>query len=133
VNRRVLVSVTVFGAISCALYGVSLVTRAIRQTSLCQANLKQIGLALKIYERDYDEKTVLASNWETALWVYRGVGKPKVPRDEVFDCPSNYNYAFNRHTSGANHTQIVDYVGTPTVFDSNSAKAVPRILALLFH
>ena len=118
--RQCLVLVPVLGFLALWIYGWRLLDRETQNDS-CQSNLKQIGYGLKIYERDYDEKTVLANNWKTALWPYRNVGKLEIPRDEIFDCPSGYNYAFNRYLSGANHSQIADHAETPTIFDSNSS------------
>ncbi|PQV62898.1 prepilin-type processing-associated H-X9-DG domain-containing protein [Abditibacterium utsteinense] len=113
-TRKLLVFLPVLGVFSLVIYAMDL-ARENARSSNCEVNLKQIGLGLKQYERDYDEKTVLAGNWETAL-------KPYTRKPEIFECPSGNGYAFNRYMSGASYTEISPSKITPTVFDSTSTK-----------
>ena len=70
------------------------------QTKSCQINLKQIGLAMLQYNRDYDEKYPLAANWADSLKPY-AIGSRKPNSDEAFEkmfhCPTSGSfYAYNR-------------------------------------
>lgn len=113
-TRQKLVLLPVLGIVSIGLYSLGQLTLGNRNTYICQSNLKQIGLGLSQYQRDYDEKNVLARNWRTALWPY-------TKKEEIFDCPSpQLNYALNRHTAGISLYRNVDYLTTPVVFDSVS-------------
>ena len=79
-------------------------TQNSRQASDCQSNLKQIGLAMMQYARDYDEKYPQASSWQDTLLPYR---------KQRFSCPTPGNsYAFNRFLSGATTTQVSELPGT---------------------
>ncbi len=113
--RRWFVFLPVIGILSLALYGVGSVARQNSITSSCQSNLKQIGLGLKQYERDYDEKTVLAINWKSAV-------HPYIKNSAIFQCPGANGYALNRFLSGVSDAQLKNRKGTPTVFDSTSAQ-----------
>jgi hypothetical protein len=114
--RRILPLIPLLGVIVLGFYGVSLLATASRNQS-CQSNLKRIGLGLSQYQRDYDEKNVMANNWKAALQPYT-----KAP--QIFDCPSRENnYALNRYSSGTSFGQLQknrDFTETPTVFDSTS-------------
>jgi prepilin-type processing-associated H-X9-DG protein len=63
---------------------------------LCQSNLKQIGLAMRQYIQDYDDKYPIAKPWISALRPYAG-------SQEVFHCPTlpsqSYGYAYNSKLS----------------------------------
>ncbi len=114
-TRRNIELTILLGVASCALYFASAAQRGGNRSSFCQSNLKQIGLGLKQYERDYDEKTVLSENWRPALWPY-------TKSHQIFECPIANGYAHNRHLSGVEMAQVEDYTGTPTVFDSLSTQ-----------
>lgn len=89
--------------------------RNVRRGELCQSNLKQIGLASKQYERDYDEKFPLSNNWTTALLPYH-----KNPVG--FHCPSapKSGYAVNKHFNNLRHQQVYaqDYQQIPQYFET---------------
>ena len=65
-----------------------------RQTS-CLSNLKQIGLAEKMYEQDYDEVTgsyvVAAPNSVTTQYSWIDLLMPYVNNTQLFECPSADN------------------------------------------
>lgn len=106
------------GAASVALWSIGSLAKGNRDTYHCQANLKQIGLGLKQYERDYDEQTVLHGNWQNAL-------RPYIKSKTLFECPSANGYAFNRYLSGASYSAMEysqKFPTIPTVFDSVSTQ-----------
>lgn len=112
-TRKKLVLLPVLGVLSVALYILGQVALGNRNTYICQSNLKQIGLGLLQYVRDYDEKTVLAGNWKKAV-------SPWLKNDTLFNCPSANTYALNRHLSGVSLGDVDDGAKIPTVFDSTS-------------
>ena len=70
----------------------------------CVGNLKQIGLAMRLYSNDQNDKFAPAANWCDAIQSY--VGTPK-----VFQCPSDSSgqrcsYAFNAKLSGMEEGKI---------------------------
>ena len=80
-----------------------------RETSICQANLTLIGLAMLQYARDYNETFPLATSWQDGI----------APcTKQVFRCPTTDNsYAFNRFVLGVNITQIAAMPGTTIISD----------------
>lgn len=91
--------------------------RNIKRSSLCQSNMKQIGLAAMQYMRDYDEKCPIANRWSEALLPY-------CQNDAIFHCPSvmKFGYSMNTHLSGLRMTVIDDSRNTPMYFDSSILK-----------
>ena len=69
------------------------------QRANCQSNLKQIGLAVSQYTRDYDEMMPLGNAWTQELWPYS-------KSTEVFECPRRgafpQGYALHRAAAGMN-------------------------------
>jgi prepilin-type N-terminal cleavage/methylation domain-containing protein/prepilin-type processing-associated H-X9-DG protein len=61
-----------------------------RQTS-CLSNLKQIGLAEKMYEQDYDERMASYSSHPGAAadYSYREMLEPYLKNDQIVLCPSD--------------------------------------------
>ena len=118
-TRQILVTIPLMGVVALGFYGVILLPNESRNKS-CQSNLKQIGLGLKQYGRDYDEQTVLVGNWKKAV-------SPWLKNDTLLDCPSVNSYAFNRYMSGASLSfeqfgSYQNYASFPTVFDSLSTQ-----------
>ncbi|NLO06472.1 MAG: DUF1559 domain-containing protein [candidate division WS1 bacterium] len=60
-----------------------------RQTS-CLSNLKQIGLAEKMYEQDYDERTASYSSHpgSSAQYSHREMLEPYLKNTQIAQCPS---------------------------------------------
>jgi prepilin-type processing-associated H-X9-DG protein len=91
------------------------VARQKRLTS-CQANLKQISLAMFQYVRDYDEKLHIVTNWQDALAPYH-----RSPTS--FRCPETSTYyATNRYYSGIDIKYDKTISDTPLYYDSTSLK-----------
>lgn len=122
-TRQTLILVPVLGVFAFLFYSLRVLVKSHEYNS-CQSNLKRIGLALKQYERDYDEKMMQSHNWRTVLEPYRNFYKNK----PMFNCPDpNFGYAFNAYLSGVSEQQIGNfksnqYKTTPTVFDSTSTQ-----------
>lgn len=97
-NPRHAALVLVVVGIGAALYKISLPLRESGLKSSCQSNLKQMGLAMMQYTRDYDEQFMLAPNWKHALTPYglRGSSQllscPKTTRDYAYNSNLSENY-----------------------------------------
>lgn len=79
--------------------------------STCQSNLKQLGLAMLQYCRDYDEMFPMAAKWDAL--------SPYAKNSELFHCPSASNgYAMNTHLSHANMARVTHPATTPALYDS---------------
>jgi prepilin-type processing-associated H-X9-DG protein len=74
-----------------------------------------VGLGFMQYMRDYDEKNVLSGNWKPALFPY-------LKSHQIFECPSDNEYALNLHGSGIDLGVINNPTITPLVFDSTSTQ-----------
>lgn len=79
--------------------------------SLCQSRLKQMGFAMGLYVRDYDEVFPIAAKWDALSPYARG--------NELFHCPSVPNgYAMNTHLDRASASAITNPATMPEFFDS---------------
>jgi prepilin-type processing-associated H-X9-DG protein len=73
-----------------------------RHRVVCQQNLKQIGLAVLQYSRNYDEKLPMAANWSDALLPYIRPGGESGAASYVaqFSCPQRadrlYGYSYHQ-------------------------------------
>lgn len=89
--------------------------KARAQTINCVSNLKQLGLAVRIYSGDNGDKYPSATNWSDAILT--GVGTPK-----VYICPGAPNarcgYAFNAKLSGLAEKDVDP--STVMIFESDS-------------
>lgn len=84
-------------------------SKAKAQSVQCLNNLKQLGLAVRIYASDHDDKLPGAATWSDEIL-------PSAGSPEVFRCPASKghercSYAFNSRLSGLN----VDKVSPSTV------------------
>lgn len=96
-----------------------------RNAADCRQNLKQVGLAMMQYTRDYDEKFPPPEKCLEVLWPY-GIARRVSAQSEyltnpqILSCPSApFGYAMNRFISGVHQGLIEDYINTPACFDSN--------------
>jgi prepilin-type processing-associated H-X9-DG protein len=112
------------GVSSLALYFVVPPHRRAVKTQSCQSNLKQIGLGMLQYIRDYDERTPLAANWAESMRPYMVPRRPGSEDEKVFhflhSCPTGEaNYALNRFFAKINYN--IKFPETSVmVFDSTS-------------
>jgi hypothetical protein len=95
------------------------VTRArnIKRGEWCQSNLKQVGLAMMQYVRDYDEMFPLARNWSESLYPY---SRSKT----LFTCPAapQHGYSLNQTIAAVALSRVTEYEITPLVFESSVLK-----------
>ncbi len=103
-----------------------------RQTS-CLSNLKQMGLAEKQYETDYDERTtgVYEVPWNTGESNYTWIDmlEPYVKNAQIFECPSSqddYRAWKSGHAGcyGGNRMQTSD--GTSYVLCYRNIASIPQ-------
>ena len=91
--------------------------RPARYNSACQSNLKQIGLGLMQYMRDYDERAPRAANWMPAL-------QPYLKRETIYNCPARadwqFGYAMNARFAQVSFSQFEgDYANATVIYDSD--------------
>ena len=108
-----------------ALFTLIAFSRGIPRPKACQAsclsNLKQIGIAISLYQEDYDSQLPpLGSDWNSTLESYT---KTSV----IFHCPivesSKYaTYAFNNKIAGINVKNTSNPKELIAIFESNPGK-----------
>lgn len=93
-----------------------------REMQTCQSNLRQVGLAMMQYARDYDERYPLGNNWADALHPYS-------KKPAIFRCPSRsdlpHGYAMNKRMARASMADIYDPQNTVLGFDSDAGRTNP--------
>jgi prepilin-type processing-associated H-X9-DG protein len=96
--------------------------RAKARATTCLSNTKQAGLAILMYQQDYDERYPPASQWMT-------VTDPYVKNESVYRCPevrSNgpnaYGYAYNSNLNLAPMDKVADPRDTAVLWDSTNLK-----------
>lgn len=103
------------------IYGISRPLKRSGQTWNCQSNLKQIGLGMMQYSRDYDEKFPRAVNWAEGLRLYTVGSRTSVEStnfQRLFRCPTtNGYYALNVHYDRLSMIQDKSPRSSPLVFD----------------
>jgi len=96
------------------------VFRPRRNQSICQSNLKNIGLGTMQYVRDWDEEWPLARNWQKGLWPY-------TKSETIFHCPARpdliSDYAYNKRIADLQKlSRVVSAAAEVLVFESNAGK-----------
>jgi prepilin-type N-terminal cleavage/methylation domain-containing protein/prepilin-type processing-associated H-X9-DG protein len=86
---ELLVVIAIIAILASILFPVFARARENARRASCQSNLKQIGLGIKQYLQDYDEKFPV---WESGSgsglgWAY--IIQPYVKSEQIFQCPSN--------------------------------------------
>lgn len=124
--RHVAELTALIGVTSIALYFVVPPHQRAVKTQSCQSNLKQIGLGMMQYIRDYDERTPLAAKWAESMRPYMVPRRPGSADEKVFhflySCPTGQaNYALNRFFASIN-SNVERYETSVMVFDSTSPK-----------
>ena len=91
--------------------------RNIKRSESCQSHLKQTGIAMMAYIRDYDEIHPLANRWSEGLLLYS-------KSDAIFHCPSaaKFGYSMNAHLNSLNMSRVNNPAMTPLIFDSSILK-----------
>ena len=118
--RQIAVGVVIIG-LSGLIYGASIPLKRSGKTWNCQANLKQIGLGMMQYTRDYDEHYPRAKDWATVLRPY-SVGRSNRGDDSAFEaifrCPATDGfYALNVYYTQISMAQDLSPRTAPLIFD----------------
>jgi prepilin-type processing-associated H-X9-DG protein len=89
-------------------------------SSSCQSNLKQIGLSIMQYVRDYDESYPPPRRWRLVLQPYIWGHKGQLIRLDILDCPiETTGYSYNFYLANAKYGTLQHVAAkTPLVFDS---------------
>ena len=110
---ELLVVIAIIAILAAILFPVFAKAREKARQASCQSNLKQIGLALLMYNNDYDETNLRrrpASNAPTAMFWY-SVVQPYVKNTQVNICPSypwNGGWCTNCDPCRPNNTRSYD-------------------------
>ena len=123
--RQIAVGVAILGLGGALLLAAQPRLRAV-ETKECQANLKQIGLAMMQYQRDYDEHYPKSDNWMDALQPYgRGFGPNRESDAEVearFRCPTTGSfYVYNRNLARVSYVRA-DNPQTPWIYEASTGQ-----------
>ena len=104
---ELLVVIAIIAILAAILFPVFARAREKANQASCQSNLKQIGLAFKMYASDYDTRNPQITSGQPALWGcpdyscsggenpdgrWYNVIKPYVKNDQIFVCPSRANW-----------------------------------------
>src|SRR5262245_23553124 len=93
---ELLVVIAIIAILAAILFPVFAQAKAAAKKAAAMSNAKQIGLAMKLYNGDYDDANVLAW-WDWNIPLY-----PYIKNWQVFTDPA----------SGANQMKMVEYLGT---------------------
>ncbi|MCE5218949.1 DUF1559 domain-containing protein [bacterium] len=134
---ELLVVIAIIAILAAILFPVFARAREKARQASCQSNQKQIGLAFKMYEQDYDEKTpggyyVSWHSGDEYFWCWPLA--PYTKNMQMLLCPSNTNgwvytksgvvwrssYGANQTVLGAALSAITDECNTVYVVDSNN-------------
>ena len=96
VNRRksgftlieLLVVIAIIAILAAILFPVFARARENARRASCQSNLKQIGLGIKQYIQDYDEKYPLQGDWSDGRDGWALIIQPYLKSTQVLQCPS---------------------------------------------
>lgn len=97
--------------------------RSPMKKTLCISSAKQVGVAVLMYQGDYDDRYPPGTKWRTLVDPYRR-GKPTETSgepDQTLRCPEAiqpWTYALNSALSGYDGDKVADSMATVLVFDS---------------
>jgi prepilin-type processing-associated H-X9-DG protein len=92
--------------------------RALIQTSLCTANLRNAQRGMELYSQDYDQSLPRAATWMDDVIPYvKNRTDLKCPVVRLAD-PKGFGYAFNSKLSGIKTAKITTPLTTVEVYDS---------------
>ncbi len=118
--RQIAVGVVILG-VAGLVYGASIPLKRSGKTWNCQSNLKQIGLGMMQYIRDYDEKYPRANDWALALRPYLVSSARSVESAQfqsLMRCPATDGYyALNSYYAQISMIQDKNPRSSPLVFD----------------
>jgi prepilin-type processing-associated H-X9-DG protein/prepilin-type N-terminal cleavage/methylation domain-containing protein len=129
---ELLVVITIIAILAAILFPVFAKAREKARTASCQSNLKQIGLAVRQYMTDYDERFMPGGQNDcTAVTDHKPYCRlrPYIKNPQIWDCPSaggmrtneatgaNTSYHFNNQLAGIADAQVVDTAGTIAAID----------------
>ena len=118
--RQIAVGVVILG-LAGLIYLASRPLKRSGQMGSCQSNLKQIGLGMMQYVRDYDEQFPRAQNWMEELRPYMvGYSTPiqSTNFQRLFRCPATQNYyALNVYYDRISAMQDKSSSSAPLAFD----------------
>ena len=100
---ELLVVITIIAILAAILFPVFSRAREKARAASCQANLKQIGLAMKMYMEDYDQVNVIHTD---GTWSWAWLLKPYHKNLQLFTCPSRARWGI------CNTTQCAGYSGS---------------------
>ncbi len=89
---ELLVVIAIIAILAAILFPVFAKAREKARQSVCQSNLKQIGLGLLMYAQDYDETLPPTQDVPQGWWNYKNLIISYVKNDKVFQCPSDSGY-----------------------------------------
>jgi prepilin-type N-terminal cleavage/methylation domain-containing protein/prepilin-type processing-associated H-X9-DG protein len=100
---ELLVVIAIIAILAAILFPVFAQARESARTTSCLSNMKQIGLALRMYNQDYDEKfpnirlyggPTSATACCNLCQTWKNVVQPYIKNKGVFGCPSNKSVTF---------------------------------------
>lgn len=136
---ELLVVIAIIAILAAILFPVFARAREAARATSCKSNLKQIGLAVKMYLQDYDETTPWSVNesvWESSPLgpkPYWGVFyAPYAKNQEIWNCPSsgikipgsaglagkNASYGLPKFVENTQDSEFLDPAGTILCHDS---------------
>ena len=92
---ELLVVIAIIAILAAILFPVFALARESARTTSCLSNMKQMGLALRMYAQDYDEAYPSIRMWAPLNWdlasgmVWKNGVQPYIKNKGVFACPSN--------------------------------------------
>jgi len=91
---ELLVVIAIIAILAAILFPVFAQARESARMTACLANMKQIGLALRMYAQDYDETYPnIYQGWGAPGgnegWMWKNAVQPYIKNKGVFNCPSN--------------------------------------------
>ena len=84
---ELLVVIAIIAILAAILFPVFAKAREKARQSVCQSNLKQIGLGLLMYAQDYDETLPPTQDVPQGWWNYKNLIISYVKNDKVFSMP----------------------------------------------
>jgi prepilin-type N-terminal cleavage/methylation domain-containing protein/prepilin-type processing-associated H-X9-DG protein len=112
---ELLVVIAIIAILAAILFPVFAQAREKARSASCMSNQKQIGIAIKMYNQDYDETRPLCQSWTSFSApdlngsTFSGVTQPYIKNRQLFLCPSNRRTrlpdpSYNVPDDGVRHT-----------------------------